>query len=503
MKKLLVFVGVLIGIVVVAAGVVLWLLKDPNRFKPELEELISDATGMAVQLGGDLSWQLWPPVTLQAEGLSFSNADDDYQLRSLAVRANAMAMLTDGTLTVQSLALRDLTMTDKKLGGVTRVPRLDLTNFEPGKPSPLSLEAVLVSDEPDVPDNKVSMDAMATYNIDADTLKLADMTFDYDGIKGNCQVDLAHLSRDPVLTTTETKDDLLPLDTFRSMDWTADCVVPEYAAEDLTVRNIAIQSTNKDARSNTNVTIPEFFGGQFKVDTYIGTQQRTPRWDVTPDMKDVDANQLMNFVGPDMKWVAAILLGGKASMRGNTVDALVNSTQGNFTINGGKGLIDISVVKASLLEVAKLLGKGDEIAKLPNELNYEVLGGDWVVDGLKHAINLSLDNLDINANGTIDPLTEALDMRAQVVVNDHPTLATVKVDPDLYGVPIPLRCKGSMEEPSCGLDGSRVDDVLKAAAAGQASEKVDELIEDKVPEEYRDAAKGLLKGLFGGKKKDG
>ena len=69
---MMVLVGLVVLVALVAAGL-LWALQDPNRFKPELQSLIKDSTGMDIALDGDLSWQLWPPVVLKGENIGFED----------------------------------------------------------------------------------------------------------------------------------------------------------------------------------------------------------------------------------------------------------------------------------------------------------------------------------------------------------------------------------------------------------------------------------------------
>ena len=58
-----------------------------------------------------------------------------------------------------------------------------------------------------------------------------------------------------------------------------------------------------------------------------------------------------------------------------------------------------------------------------------------------------------------------------------------------------------MAVPDCGLDRTATQKIVASVLRGKASDKIQDAIADKVPEEYKDAANDLLKGLFGGKKK--
>ncbi|MEJ2088145.1 MAG: hypothetical protein P8Y69_06660 [Gammaproteobacteria bacterium] len=59
-----------------------------------------------------------------------------------------------------------------------------------------------------------------------------------------------------------------------------------------------------------------------------------------------------------------------------------------------------------------------------------------------------------------------------------------------------MKCTGSLQAPKCGVtaDATRnlVAAVLTSEQGSEAREKLDKAIDEKVPEEYREAARGLL-----------
>lgn len=502
MRILLILVGAVVAALAIAAGVVLWLLADAESFKPEIEAMIAENTGMQVQLDGELSWGLWPPITLRASDVTFADEATDYHLGILAIDVAAMQLLNGGTIQVDSAKLSNLKMTERSTGAVTLVNSLQLDDFAPGKPAPFSADITMVNDPE--PNSELTVDAMLRLDIDADTLTLSDMNFDYDGTQGTCQVDVSHLSRDPVRASPSSPDDILPLSTFRAMDWVADCLIPEYATEDLNVANIAVKSSNTAARSSSEVVIPEIFGGALTLNANIDTRPAEPVWTITPDAKNLQSQQIMDVLSPQLAWVAPLLAGGEFTLRGNTAEDLARSVKGEMNISASQGTLDISLVRNSLLQIAQLFGESAGVEDWPEILNYDSLKGDWQVDGTGHDLDFAFDNLALAADGEYDPISDSLDMLASLTINEHSSSNTLKVNPALYGVPIPVRCKGTMAVPSCGFDAEAGKQTLAKLAANrarqEAGDKLDEVIGEKVPEEYRDAAKGLLKGLLGGDK---
>lgn len=505
MRKLLYLLGFLVLLLGVGVAVLLWALQDANRFKPELEALVQESTGMPIKFNGDLSWQVWPPVVLAGEDIAFADEDTDYQIGSVGVRADVMALLRGGGLVVQELRASNVVLTDKRFGDITRLASVQVDNFEPGKPSALSVRGELVT--PEGEQSQVALDGQLTYFPDDGRLTLSNANFDYDTYSGTCDAKVSNLDREPALSYKAGKDDLLPLDSFRAYDWVADCKVPSIQTEDLTINDVAIHSENTNSRSKTTITVPALLGGKLNADVAIDTRQRTPKWNIKTAADGLQAQEVAKLLSPKLSWIAPLLADGEYQARGNTPDALLASMKGAMEFNGGNGTIDITQIKSMILGLAQLAGEGERVQNWQDQLAYEQFDGDWKVDGNTHDLSFTLDNLLITAVGDFDPTSGSLDMRGALQINEHPTLKTLDINPELYGLAIPIRCRGTAEEPSCGLDRENAQKALTQLAANKAgakvSEELDKALEDNVPEEYRETAREALKGLGGlFKKKD-
>ncbi|HEU0070134.1 MAG TPA: AsmA family protein, partial [Alphaproteobacteria bacterium] len=73
MKKILVAVGVVIGLVVIAAVAVPFLV-PVETYKAEIEKRASEATGRKLTIAGPVSFSLLPSLAISARDVSFSNA---------------------------------------------------------------------------------------------------------------------------------------------------------------------------------------------------------------------------------------------------------------------------------------------------------------------------------------------------------------------------------------------------------------------------------------------
>jgi uncharacterized protein involved in outer membrane biogenesis len=102
-KKL--FVGILVLSLILVAGLALFVsLVDPNEYRGAIADLVEELTGRDLEITGDLHLKLLPAPSVEAHGLSFSNASwasEPYMVRAKSARAElALGPLLKGRLVV-------------------------------------------------------------------------------------------------------------------------------------------------------------------------------------------------------------------------------------------------------------------------------------------------------------------------------------------------------------------------------------------------------------------
>ena len=511
MRILIIILAVIVGLAMVAGVAILYLLQDPNKYKADIEQLINDNAGIQVELNGDLSWRLWPPIVLQAADIGFEDEETSYQVDRLNLHASVGSLLSSTPeLRVQSLSLVGLTMSDKRFESITQVNELTVSDFAIGEPSDLHLEAVLSPNDPE-PIN-VDMDATITYFDEEDRVVISDARFVAADLPGVCNAEVTELTRDPSSNHKETPDDLLPLDLFRSKNWDATCTITSVDAGGVTLENIGIKAVNTNGLSDIAVNVPNFFDGTAEVDIDINASRHDPRWEINPNLEGANTQAVMAWMEQNLNWAAPLLFNGKFNMTGNTTNDLIGSMKGTAKFDGGQGKIDISAIKRNAETLSKLASSAganvlpelqDAVAKVaawPDVLDYSKLVGDWTVNGTQQTMDFALDNLGITANGIVDAVTEKIDMKAELTFNDDPDLHSFDMPSALQGIPIPLRCTGTMAEPECGLDQGAAQQIVASILRSGAGDKIGDLLDDKLGDKVPEGAKDLLKGFFGKKK---
>jgi hypothetical protein len=469
-----------------------YFLQDANRFKPEIQAFIEERTGVLVDITGDLSWRFFPPLGLSAAGVLTEYEGSRYELGELVLDLSFMSVIRNRDINqweVVALTLDDLVIAQGE--EVTEIDAFRLQNFKPATPSPFT--ATLTQKPASGDPLPLTLDGLIAIDPGARTASLTDTRFETTQASGVCNLDAAYReSTQPA----DPEGAIIPVSIWRTVDWSGDCLLDRLTVEEENFTDVTLTLSNTGGVSTTEARIPDFFDGSAGAIVDIDASAEPVRWRIEPDLARADSTSLMEFLNQRMRWIAPLAYSGEITMTGNTKEELVRSVRGQTTFDGGNGRIDIAQIKQPLLALATLLREPERIAAWPDMWNYERLIGDWAINGTNHQLDLALDNLTAAIDGDYDPLTDVLDMDVEFLFEDNPDMHSFDVNPVLVGLPIPLKCTGTLETPQCGVtqEATRnfVAAVLTSEQGSEAREKIDKVIDEEVPEEYRETARGLL-----------
>ena len=286
------------------------------------------------------------------------------------------------------------------------------------------------------------------------------------------------------------------MEIWRSYDWQGQCDFEHLTGADYRFAGASVVFANNGGAGENVLRLPEFFGGSATVSLAIDARNEPILWSLTPDLKDVDSQRLMEWLDQRLQWVAPLAYAGTLELEGNTTDELVASLSGETSFDAGKGGISIGMIKQPLLAIATMLQEPDKISSWPEVWDYERFVGNWRVHKQHHIVEVALDNLTVMADGDYDARNDDLDMLAELTFKTLPEGRMFEVNPLLMDLPIPVRCRGALESLNCGVDEKAAQRLLASMLTSREGsamrDKLDQKIEEKVPEEYRDAARSFL-----------
>lgn len=490
-----VFLVIIVVVLLAAAGALVWLTGDANRFKPQIEAELSRLAERDVKLNGDLSWQLFPPVTLSAKDVVASDDESVITVGELQADIDALSLLNPPEeWRINNVTILNGTQTEDGTELVVR--RAEIDDFRFGQSTPVAAQGRYTSGDVTYP---FTVRGDVIYDREQDTLDLKSRELSVAGTSANCDIKVTGLARDSL--EPFSKDELIPTDTYRQYDWVGQCLVPSLALADKTFEAVAIDLNNERGRASHKVIVPDVFGGSAELDIDVDARNKAVSWVINPTLTEVDSVKLMAWLEQSFKWAAPLAFSGELRGRGNTSDALLRSLNGTTRFDGGQGDISIATIREQLIKVTSLAGDSAKIQNWPEMLGYQVFNGEWTLNGTKSALNFQLDNLKATATGLFDPVTEEIDLAVELTFEQIEELNSFDVNDYLVNVPIPVRCKGTTNQPKCRIDSAGVSRLIGRVLSGDVNdplrEKLEETIDKEVPEEYRGAAKALLDMLGG------
>jgi len=520
-RTILKIVAGLMGLLVaLSIGAIIW-LQDANRLKPEIQALIAEHTDYEVEIRGNLSWQLFPPLKLNLTDLAIQQADASQDNQAQTIHAATLDLEMDLSAIWQDVnrwRVKGFALTDTQVmedGSTTQIDRLVLKNFALNEPAPLQATITLdpsPSSNADVQEEataaeplQLDLEGLVSYHPSTTTsgerVRLRDLLISSALVKGTCHADVVENQTFPenlasLALAQDQEDALLPLATLAEFDLTADCNLAELNLDGETFTNVELQITNVAGQLNAVLNIAEFMDGSVMIEADIDATSTVPSWTIVPEVSGVDSQRLLNWTDQRLQWIAPIALNSTIKLSGNTEQALAQSIEAQSDFDGGQGQLNIAKLKEQLLRVASFTRSGDNIANWPDLWNYEHFTGRWIIDGPQHSLNFALDNMSVKADGEVDYLANNMDMLAYVTIHEAPEASPFDINPLLQDTPIPVRCRGPSDDPKCRVDEGAVQNIVaRALQGGEESglrRKLDQKIEEKVPEEYRDAARNLL-----------
>ena len=502
MRGLLKSFSILAGLTVAVILALFLYIQNANSLKPELEALISDQSAMSVSLRGDVSWQLLPPIRLSMQDVVAIDGDQVIEIEQLTLAMDLKAIWQDtDRWRIDALHLANAVQTqgDSRL----QFKVFDLTKFELAKPANLSFDGVYSKGE-DAP-LSFSMAGTLTYTPALDEKgrneKVAQLTFantqiTTDMAQGNCDLDIRESSTTPTPLAASSDADLLPLALLLSYEVIGDCAWDALTYEGETFQNVETKLTNIPPSLNLYIEAPDFFTGSLITKMHVDLDQQPIRWKILPELTDIDSEQFLQWSNRRVEWAALVAMHSEATFRGNSMEQLYATISADSHLDGGQGQINIAALKKQLANIALLTRQSGAVDEWPDVWAYEELTGNWQTRGKNQTFDLVLDHLAISGEGEIDYNTNVVEMLANVTLRQAPEGSPYKVNSILQDTPLPFRCRGVVNDVKCKLDKDATKSLVARALSGDDDtglrRKLEQKIEDDVPEEYRETARSLL-----------
>ncbi len=307
----------------------------------------------------------------------------------------------------------------------------------------------------------------------------------------------------PAAATAAT-DTALPIDLLNSMNVQGRHSIESLAIAGLTFTGINANLDVMNGVLKLDVQPIGFYEGQITSTLNFDTRQSPP------SLTNISSLRNINLAGLAQGLPAADFAEGRFNLeavhtlRGSTVNELLNTINGTSSFSIADSAIDVGMLKQVLSSISVLspAGTGDIAQQWPDVVRFSTLEGHLILaQGLaeNQQLNVTLDNVEISANGGIDLNADSFNYDVLLTVFGPPAVQTVPVSELYQGVQWPVLCSAAFASEIsqyCGPDFGKVRDLFVQISRNQVQRRVQDAVSDQVPADLQDTARGLLDRLL-------
>ena len=302
-----------------------------------------------------------------------------------------------------------------------------------------------------------------------------------------------NINRSDVIVDSE----IIPLDTLAEVHLDAIVRIDELTMSGYKFSNSKIE-THNDANKLSVIMNGQVVGGRLVASLDTVLNQSPPQSDVRLSMDNLDIQQLTSVQGLTGKLTGH----SDISFEGHQMSDLNDTAGGKTVFTVKDGSLDVRPIKSIAGTIDNLRGKQSSISQWPDVMPFNNMSGDHIFGGgfeTGQVFAADIENLKITALGGFNMQAETLHYDITAMFR-RVAEGQFKVSKQLSGIRWPITCKGAFTETPTDLcfgeQGSitkLVGDIVKQDLERRGKDKLNDLIEDKVPEEYKDLFKNLFK----------
>jgi len=303
-------------------------------------------------------------------------------------------------------------------------------------------------------------------------------------------------------TTTAQTDSPLPFELLNSFNLLGSISFESIVLDSLTFNDITVFTNLEDGvldiESQPISTMDGTLLGNFRLDARGGTGDMSTQF---------AANQInIGAISPLFSALDSVTgrlnLQSQHTARGTTTSELIDSLNGSsrFTITDNS--VNISIIKQVFTAISALSTSGESIQQLPDELSFQELSGYLLLENgiaANQQVKLRLDNFDVTGTGGIDLGAETFDYDLLFTVLGEPYVQTIQISDRYRDISWPVSCGSSFDDnvtQFCRPDFAEVREIFTQMGANEVRRRLDDVVNDQVPTQLQDTARGLLRNFL-------
>ncbi|WP_339719867.1 AsmA family protein [Marinomonas primoryensis] len=249
--------------------------------------------------------------------------------------------------------------------------------------------------------------------------------------------------------------ELIPVDLIRSLNGHVGVVFEGLTVKKLRIDKIELDSTQANGLVKIYPLRASLYKGDITSKVSLDVRGNTPVVDISPAIDGVQIQPLLvDFMDMD-KIAGATYLNGELSARGNQIDALMSSLQGDLLVEIKNGaLVGTNLTKTVCEGIAAIRKESIKEDQFGPDTPFEtmrfpahIVNGKVSTPGLK----ISSAGIQVTGDGVVSLPDSSLDYQANVGVAGSELDKACRVNAKLTKLAFPIVCKGQFSDDPAGL----------------------------------------------------
>ena len=257
-----------------------------------------------------------------------------------------------------------------------------------------------------------------------------------------------------VAAQTESSN-LIPIDVIRSLNGHVGLVFENLTAKKLKIDKIELDSTQSNGLVKVSPLRASLYKGSVSSKASLDVRGITPVFNISPAIDGVHIQPLLvDFMDLD-KIAGATYLNGELKAKGNSVDDLMSSLQGDLLIDIKKGaLVGTNLTKTVCEGIAAVRKEKIDEQQFGPDTPFEtmrfpahIVNGRVSTPGLK----ISSAGIQVTGDGVVSLPDSSLDYQANVGIAGSELDNACRVREKVTQLAFPILCKGKFSDDPAGL----------------------------------------------------
>ncbi len=381
---------VLVGLLILGVGILFWTV-DPNAYKPQMERLVLEKTGLSLELPSKINWSIWPVIGVKTSELRIGNDQNEFKFEEVELGIVPWAFLrgdfsSDINLKASSFFYNEF---------LVKSIHLDVENFQFGTPFVLKFSGRLEKGFAEPIDfelkSQITLSLKENNHQGEDFLKLSEIraSFNQSDFQGEVEV---HDFSKPLLAANLTSE------SFNVSDWVNTKAVALKLHKMTIATHLTLDGTDPSV-------VPSSLNGEAKI-----TVQNSVLTGIDVDKILIGIRKILtSLLGASPSESSLSLLGNLPSLLTASLEKSISLSPGGETRFGSfssQAVITNGVVQ-------------------------------------NNQVALSSDHFRVEGSGEIDLNHQKLQYQFNVYGSDHD-------NPDEYVIPFVM--SGKLSDPDMGID---------------------------------------------------